>query len=86
MKFKLNNKGFAELRNSPEVRADLAKRAQRIAEAAGPGFVADDPRWSQPGTKGSRPRGRSSVGTGDYKSRKAQAKSNVLERAMDAGR
>lgn len=85
-KYKLNYKGFAELRNSPAVRADLARRAEKIAAAAGPGFVANKPEFSQPGSKGPRPRGRSSVGTGDYRSRRAQAKGNVLQRALNAGR
>lgn len=34
-RMKLNAEGFLKIRTSPKVRADLLKRAQRIAEAAG---------------------------------------------------
>lgn len=82
-RIKWNIKGFAELRNDPGVLADLDRRASAIAAEAGEGFEA---RPAQPGTKGSAPRGRASVGTSTYEGRRRQAKSNVLESAIWAGR
>lgn len=79
----MNKKGFAELRNSEEVLMDLNRRAERIERAAGPGFEAT-PAYA--GTRGSRPRGRASVGTTDRQSRREQSKDNILQRAMNAGR
>lgn len=82
---KLNKAGFAALRNSPEVMADLNRRATRIANAAGEGFAA---RLDQRGSSSmsSRPRARASVGTTDAKSIRKNAKENTLMRALDAGR
>lgn len=84
---KWNLKGFAELRNSPEVLRDLEARASRVAAAAGKGFEANDSRWAGPGSKGSRPRARTSVGTATMWARAKQAREgNTLQRALDAGR
>lgn len=83
VKLKLHNKGFTALRNSPEVRGELDRRASKVAHAAGEGFTR---RQAQPGTSGRRPRARASVGTTDYESRKRQARDNVLQRALNAGR
>lgn len=83
VKWKPSNKGFAALRNSREVRADLDRRASLIAEAAGDGFTR---RQAQPGTKGRRPRARASVGTNSWSARRRQSESNVLQRALNAGR
>lgn len=83
VKVKLNNKGFAELRNSPEVQADLTARARRIQAAAGDGFEARD---ASPGTKGARPRARASVGTASIKGNMRQGRDPVLQNALDAGR
>lgn len=71
-------KGFKQLRNDPAIVADIAGRAQKIANAAGSGFESS----SQTG----RNRARASVITGDYKARKDQAEDNALMRAIDAGR
>lgn len=38
--FKWSKAGFRELRRNPKVVADLARRAEKVAEAAGPGFEA----------------------------------------------
>lgn len=40
--FRLNNEGFRRLRRDPRVLADLMDRAERVAEAAGPGFEAKE--------------------------------------------
>lgn len=82
-RIKLNNKGFAELRNSKEVRAELDRIANRVANAAGDGFEA---RPASPGTKSNRSRARASVGTTNYASRRRQSRDGVLQRALDAGR
>lgn len=74
----LHNKGFNELRNSGGVMADLAARAGRIANAAGEGMVSE--------TRHGGARARSSVHTGTYAARRAQATNNALTRAIDAGR
>ena len=83
VKWKPSKKGFAELRNSPVVRAELDRRASRIADAAGKGFTR---RQAQPGTKGRAPRARASVGTSTAASRRRQSKDNVLQKAINAGR
>lgn len=83
MRIKWNLKGFRDLRNAPGVLADLDRRANKIAEAAGEGFEA---RPAKPGTRGSAPRGRASVGTYTFEGNRRQAKSNVLENAIWAGR
>ena len=77
-KIKLNLKGFRALRNDPAVVADLERRARAVAAAAGAGFEAS----AQKGKN----RARASVITGDFRSRREQAKSNVLQRALNSGR
>lgn len=83
IRLKIRNKGFAELRNSAGVLGDLNRRARRVRESAGEGFEV---RPARPGTEGKRPRGRASVGTTNFKSRRAQSKDNILQRALNAGR
>lgn len=86
-KVKWNMKGFAALRNDPKVLADLERRAEKIARAAGSGFVANNEKWSGPGSRGPRPRSRTSVGTATEDARQKQAdEGNILQRALDAGR
>lgn len=82
IKVKLHNKGFAKLRNSPEVLAELDKRAGMIASAAGEGFEATPAKQGG----GSAPRGRATVGTTDYESRRKNAKENTLNQALWAGK
>jgi hypothetical protein len=41
VRIKLNLRGFRELRTSPEMDAEILRRARRVAQAAGPGFVAE---------------------------------------------
>lgn len=73
-----NIPGFVALRKSPGVAADLERRARRIASAAGPGMEVD----SMIG----RTRARSTVRTGTFAARRAEATNATLTRAIDAGR
>lgn len=76
-------KNWAALRNSPEIRAELDRRASKIADAAGDGFTR---RQAQPGTKGRMRRARASVGANTIAARRRQSEENVLQRAINAGR
>jgi hypothetical protein len=75
---KINHNGVRELLRSPEVLADLERRARAIAAAAGPGMVVD----SEIGPN----RARASVRTGTFAARHAEATRRALSRALDAGR
>lgn len=80
LRIEWNRNAIKDLLRSPEVRADLERRAAAIkARADGPGEHIVD---SQIG----RNRARASVRTGDYKAAKAEAESANLTRAIDAGR
>lgn len=68
-----------ELLKSPEVRADLLRRAHAIEAAAGNGSYDVTPSTTPS-------RARVSVGTADYAARKAEATDRALTRALDAGR
>ena len=74
----LNRKGVRELLRSPEVLADLERRARRIASSAGPGHAVD----SEVG----RNRARASVRTDSIDAMLAEADTHQLTRAIDAGR
>lgn len=39
---KLNNRGFRELRTSPEAKSAVNAAARKIAEACGPGYTAQE--------------------------------------------
>lgn len=73
--------GFREVLNSPKVEAELLRRAQRIANAAGPGFEASVYRGGFGGG-----RHVASVRSTDRESRLAEAEDKALSRAIDAGR
>lgn len=77
-RIKWNNKAFKELRKSDEVMRELETRAERIADAAGPG-VETSPFEG-------RNRGRVSVITATAEARRRNAEANTLVRAIDAGR
>lgn len=77
-KIKLKYAGFRELRTLPAMKRDLMKRARRVAEAAGDGFEAHE--------SPSKNRARATVGTRTTKARRRQAKDNVLQRALNAGK
>ena len=75
------SEGFREVLNSHEVEAELLRRAQRIANAAGPGFEASVYQGSFGGG-----RHVASVRTTDHESRLAEAEDKALSHAIDAGR
>lgn len=78
VKVKLKIKGIRQVLKSGPVQSDLARRAKRIADAAGEGFAAV--------VKPHRYTARAFVQTDTEEARKRQADDAVLERAMDAGR
>lgn len=78
-KIVLNGKGFVELLQSPEVQADLKRRADAIAAAAGDGMVADLVRLTSK-------RSRVTVRTATPAAKRAEAVDRKLTRAIDAGR
>lgn len=80
IKVKINYAGARVLRNSPEVQADLLRRARLIQARAGTSgaeFDAD----VQPG----KSRAHAIVRTTDLKSQRSNAKHNTLLKALDAG-
>lgn len=78
VRIELNVAGVGELLRSPEVLADLERRAQAVASAAGPGMEAS----AQVGST----RARASVITADLDAMRAEATDRALTRAVDAGR
>lgn len=78
LKIKLNRPGVREILRSPEVEADLARRARQIAQSAGPGME------SQADT--SRTRARAWVWTETFEAMRAEATTRDLTNAIDAGR
>lgn len=78
-RLKLNTAGFRALRTSPEVRADLAERAARVANAAGPGVEV---------LPEQAPRNRAHLTVAPVTPEAAArvAKGNDLIRALEAGR
>lgn len=77
-KLVLNQSGVRDLLRSEEVRADLERRGNAIAAAAGAGFVVET--W-----RGIR-RYRVMVRTDTEVARRVEATQRVLTRAIDAGR
>jgi hypothetical protein len=78
VKIKWNLRAFDEIRRSPKVEAELRRRAQRIATACGPGYVAVS-------GKG-RTRARAAVITADQRAVRDNASNNTLIRNLDRGR
>lgn len=74
---------FVQLRNSPQVVADLAARAAMVAAAAGDGFEARPVERNMSGAKG---RARVAVVTASFPAMYHEAKDRTLTRALDAGR
>lgn len=74
----INKAGVRDLLRSEEIRADLERRAQAIAAAAGDGFEVEVFRGAN--------RYRVSVRTGTEPARRAEATDRSLTRAIDAGR
>lgn len=74
----MNHAGVRELLRSAEVQADLKRRAEAIAAAAGPGMEVR--------TSVGPNRARAVVITGDGDAIRAEATDKALTRAIDAGR
>lgn len=74
----LNRAGVRQLLKGSEIQGDLKGRADRIAAAAGEGFVSDI------GVGGSR--ARAEVVTDTFEAMRAEATDRALSRAIDAGR
>jgi len=74
----LNSKGVRQLLRSPEVQADLARRAAAIARTAGPGFESD--------ADTSATRSRAWVWPDTREAREAESERAALTSAIDAGR
>lgn len=72
---------FRELRTLPGVMAELERRGQRIAAAAGPGYESSGARVT-----GGRGRGRVSVKTATTSARRRESREHNLLRALNAGR
>lgn len=84
VRIKWNRTAFPEIRTSPEVLAELGRRTEAIAAAAGPEFETRAPQ-AQRGKK-SGLRGRAIVITGTPAAAKAEAEDHVLLKALGAGR
>lgn len=74
----LNRKNIRDLLKSPKVAADLRRRAENIARAAGPGHRVE----SEIGKN----RARAAVITDSIDAMVAEAQNRNLTRAIDAGR
>ena len=75
---KLNSREIARMLRSTEVLAELTARGNRVAAAAGPGFEA------KPSV--GRNRARVAVVATTLAAQRAEARSAVLTRALEAGR
>jgi hypothetical protein len=79
--FKLNKEGFRQIRQSPQVRADLKRRADNLAQAAG----GQDMGYKVTMLALEDPRGAVSVMATGHAARHNR-KHNTLIRKMDAAR
>ena len=78
MRIKWRVAGFREVRRSPEALAAVRRRAQRIADASGEGYVAEAAVGAN--------RVRAAVITGDFAAILDNARYNTLVRNFDRGR
>ena len=78
---KWNFEGFRQLRTDPAVMADLHRRAEAVAAAAGEGFEAKEPEVT-----GGRVRGRAAVVSMTRAAAKAEAEHHALLGALGAAR
>lgn len=78
VKIKLNRKGIRALMRGPEAVADLRRRSDNIAEAAGEGFESE--------AKPLRTRAHATVWAGTPEAKEAEADTRALTKAIDAGR
>lgn len=82
IRVEMNHSGAREILNSPEIQAELLRRANRIREAAdgmGSGVYAAD-------VKPGKSRAHAMVKTTDFKSMASNAKHNTLLKAWNAGK
>lgn len=77
-RIKWNIAGFRALNNERGVMADLIRRAERVAAAAGPGVVVTP--------RSGKRRARVTVSTGTPEAVRRNAREQTLIRALDAGR
>lgn len=77
-RIKLNRQGVAALLKDPKIAADLERRAEAIAAAAGDGMEAS--------VQTGQTRARASVVTGSLDARLAEARDRSLTSALGAGR
>ena len=80
VKLRWNMPGFRALRTSPKMLQNLQKRAERIADKAGPGFMA-----APVGVTGGRGRGRAAVVAATRNANRKNAKDHTLVKNLDAG-
>lgn len=78
MAAEINRQALAAILKSPEVLADLRARAERVRNAAGPGFEMD--------SRVGRNRARASVKAESFSARVRNSRENILIRALEAGR
>lgn len=78
VRIEMNRAGVGALLKSAEVQADLKRRAEAIAQAAGDGMDVD--------VRVGKTRARASVRTGTFEARRAEARDKALTSALDAGR
>ncbi len=87
-RIKINHRGMAELLNSPEVRADLTARAQRVLAAA-KADPHDDTGAYEAGLhieQATTDRAVVRVVSGDWKGHILEARYGILSRALDEAR
>lgn len=75
---KMNSAGARALLRSPEVQADLRRRAEAIATAAGEG--------NEVAVSTGTGRARAAVYTATFEAKKSEAEDRTLTQAIDAGR
>lgn len=78
VKLEFNRVGFNAVRHDPAIVADIRRRAEAIAAAAGDGFEVID--TDNPGRAGAM------VVANTFEARRAEATDKVLTKAIDAGR
>jgi hypothetical protein len=75
VRVELHFEGFNQLRNSPEILAELDRQAEKLAEKAGPGFAVES-------AKPHKARGRAHVFTETEQAKRAEAVDAALTRAV----
>lgn len=82
VRIELDSAGIADLLVGPEVAADMKRRADNVADAAGDGFEVTE----FEGKYGGSPRAMASVKAKTREAKVAEATGKALTRAIDAGR